>query len=120
LTRSLLTAAATWSVHREFAQARRGLKVDGHGPLWAITDYDEALMLVRAGSAAAARTGALLAGAMAAFRSLGMAAYEQRAADLGAAAAGAEAPPRPGSPPGRPRCSGSSAQAALRSASPRR
>jgi DNA-binding CsgD family transcriptional regulator len=76
----------------EFAQARLDLEADGHRPLRAITDYDEALMLVRAGSADTARIGVLLADAMAAFGSLGMAAYEQRAADLGAAAAGAPPP----------------------------
>jgi DNA-binding CsgD family transcriptional regulator len=80
----------------EFAQARRDLEASGHRPLRAITDYDEAFMLVRAGSSDTARIGALLADAIAAFRSLGMAAYEQRAADLGAAAAGAEAPPPTG------------------------
>jgi DNA-binding CsgD family transcriptional regulator len=75
-----------------FAHARRDLDASGHRPLRAITDYDEALMLVRAGSADSTRIGALLADARAAFRSLGMAAYEQRATALGAVPAAAEDP----------------------------
>jgi hypothetical protein len=58
---------------REFAEARRDLDASGHRPLRAIADHDEALMLVRAGSADAARIGALLADALDAFRALGMA-----------------------------------------------
>ncbi len=68
----------------EFAQARHDLDASGHRPLRAIVDHDEALMRVRAGSADAGRIGALLAEARAAFRSLGMTAYEQRAAALDA------------------------------------
>jgi DNA-binding CsgD family transcriptional regulator len=80
----------------EFARARRDLDAGGHRPLRAIADYDEAVMLVRAGSAGATRIAPLLAGAGAAFRSLGMAAYERRAADLASAAAAAAGATLPG------------------------
>ena len=76
-----------------FARARRDLDASGHRPLRAITDYDEALMLVRAGSADPARIGALRADALAAFRELGMVGYERRAAALG------EPPPAAGQAP---------------------
>jgi DNA-binding CsgD family transcriptional regulator len=62
----------------EFAQARRDLDASGHRPLRAIADHDEALMLVRAGSGDTARIGALKAGALDAFRALGMADWERR------------------------------------------
>jgi DNA-binding CsgD family transcriptional regulator len=67
---------------REFDQARADLDASGHRPLRAIADHDEALTLVRAGSPDAARVGALLAGALASFRALGMDGWERRAAAL--------------------------------------
>jgi DNA-binding CsgD family transcriptional regulator len=67
---------------RELAQARRDLDASGHRPLRAIADHDEALMLVRAGSGDAERIAALQAGALDAFRALGMADWERRALAL--------------------------------------
>jgi DNA-binding CsgD family transcriptional regulator len=81
---------------REFDQARRDLDASGHRPLRAIADHDEALMLVRGGSPDAARVGALLAEALGAFRSLGMAGWERRAAALRASTG----PAPTGRPPG--------------------
>jgi DNA-binding CsgD family transcriptional regulator len=81
---------------REFDQARRDLDASGHRPLRAIADHDEARMLVRGGSPDAARVGALLAEALGAFRSLGMAGWERRAAALRASTG----PAPTGRPPG--------------------
>jgi DNA-binding NarL/FixJ family response regulator len=78
---------------QEFAQARRDLEAGGHRPLRAIADHDEALMLVRAGSAGAARIGALRSDALEAFRALGMADWEQRTRRLRAPSQAAEGPP---------------------------
>jgi DNA-binding NarL/FixJ family response regulator len=77
---------------QEFAQARRDLEAGGHRPLRAIADHDEALMLVRAGSADAARIGALRSDALEAFRALGMADWEQRTRRLRAPSQAAEGP----------------------------
>jgi DNA-binding CsgD family transcriptional regulator len=61
-----------------FAQARDSLEKAGLRPLRAIVDYDEALALNRAGSTDYASIAALLETALAQFRALGMAGWEQR------------------------------------------
>ena len=76
------------------ADHRRLPALSGHRPLRAITDHDEALTLVRAGSPDATRVGALLGDALAAFRALGMADWERRTVALQA--------PSPQAPDGRP------------------
>jgi class 3 adenylate cyclase len=67
--------AASW-----FAHARRVLDEQGALPLRAITDYDEALMHVRRGTAEAARP--LLASARRQFADLGMTGWLRRTDDL--------------------------------------
>jgi DNA-binding NarL/FixJ family response regulator len=61
-----------------FAQARNTLEKAGLRPLRAIVDHDEALALNRAGSTDYASIAALLETALAQFRVLGMAGWEQR------------------------------------------
>lgn len=65
-----------------FHWARRELERDGRRPLRAMVDYDEALALLRAGSAKHERIAALLDAALAAFREIGMPRWEQRARSL--------------------------------------
>jgi DNA-binding CsgD family transcriptional regulator len=62
-----------------FAQARSDTEAGGQRPLRAITDYDEALALSRARSTNSVQIGTLLNAALAQFRELGMAGWEQRA-----------------------------------------
>jgi len=65
-----------------FAHARSATEVEGQRPLRAITDFDEALALSRAGSTNSTQIETLLDEALAQFRALGMAGWEQRALAL--------------------------------------
>jgi DNA-binding CsgD family transcriptional regulator len=65
-----------------FAHARSTTEAGEQRPLRAITDYDEALSLIRASSSNHAQMGALLDAALAQFRALGMAGWEQRTLQL--------------------------------------
>jgi DNA-binding CsgD family transcriptional regulator len=81
-----------------FAHARRDIEASSQRPLRAIADYDEALALNRAGASGRARIESLLDSALAQFRALGMAGWEQRA--LALLAQPAPPPPQTGYPAG--------------------
>jgi ATP/maltotriose-dependent transcriptional regulator MalT len=66
--------------HDWFNRARTRLEADGRRPERAIVDHDEALALLRAGSSDRPRIAALLDGALAQFRVLGMDGWAARAA----------------------------------------
>jgi ATP/maltotriose-dependent transcriptional regulator MalT len=65
-----------------FAQARSDTEAGGQRPLRAITDYNEALALSRAGSADPARIERLLDAALSQFQALGMSGWEERTLSL--------------------------------------
>jgi DNA-binding CsgD family transcriptional regulator len=87
-----LNEAATY-----FARARQVAETSGQRPLRAMVDYDEAMALVRHGSSDQTRIEILLKAALAQFRTLGMAPWEQRALALLA-----QLSPSPPEPPQTP------------------